>query len=148
MLDTYHRRFLKSLSSTHPTSSFKRKNALYTFMLNIFDFFNDFSSIIICKKENLLKLIYRKQSGLCYVVQNSSSSVVLQLLRVMQSKTHKKCPSISWFAVYVVYQIAGRELEFQETRGMEGVMFACHNRHRVSLWVTQMDLSKVIREGL
>lgn len=88
----------------------------------------------------------KKQPGLCYMVQNSSSSVMLQLLKVMQSKTHKKCPTISCFTIYAAYQIAG--LEFQETRVVEGVMYACHNRHRVSPWVTQMDLSKVIREGL
>lgn len=79
------------------------------------------------------------------MVQNSSSSVVLHLLEVMQSKTHKKCPSIGRFAIYAVYHIAGRELEFQETRDMEGVMDAHHNRPRVS---TQMGLSEVNREGL
>lgn len=79
------------------------------------------------------------------MVQNSSSSIVLELLKGMQSKTHKKCLSTSQFAIYAVYQIAGRELEFQETRDMEGVMDAFHNRHRFS---TKMGLSKVIREGL
>lgn len=107
-----------------------------------------FQALSFVKKENLLKFMCKKQPRLCCMVQNSSSSVVLQLLKVMQSKTHKKCPTISCFTIYAVYQVAGRELEFQETRDVEGVMYACHNRCRVSLWVTQMDLAKVIREGL
>lgn len=82
------------------------------------------------------------------MIQNSNSSIILQLLKVMQSKAHKNCPNITFFALYAIFENADRELEFEEARegkGMEGKISTCCNRCCAS---TQKDLSGVIREEL
>lgn len=43
------------------------------------------------------------------MVQNSSSSIILELLKVIQPKAHKNCPNITLFALYSVFENADRE---------------------------------------
>lgn len=64
---------------------------LYTVVLNNLRFFKTtFQALPFVKKENSINSICREKPEFCYVVQNSSGSIMLQLLKVMQSKAHKR----------------------------------------------------------